>query len=160
MSKAGRVDESIRAKVVELRSKGHSYREIAKELGISVATVFRLVKGVGRTPKPVSAMSIDSEATDLGKILRGVALLTLLEIHNTKRVDEIEELIRWIQTSASLRLVGDFRCVWIDANGYCTAWLFRDKSSNVGVRVNVIDNPFLCMVCPLYTPLYLSKRRK
>jgi orotate phosphoribosyltransferase-like protein len=97
MSKTRRVDESIRAKAVELRSKGHSYREIARELGVSVSTVFRLVKGVNRAPEPVLAMSIDSGDTEFRKILRGVALLTLLEIYNTKRIDEIEELIKWIK---------------------------------------------------------------
>ncbi|MDT7890163.1 MAG: helix-turn-helix domain-containing protein [Desulfurococcales archaeon] len=153
MSRARAVDESTRAKAVELRLKGYSYRKIASELGVSVSTVFRLVKSVGRTPKPVSAISINSEATEFGKILRGVALLTLLEIHNTKRVDEIEELIKWIKMTASLRLIGDFRCVWIDANGYCKAWILKEK------KVNVIDNPLLCVACPLYTPLYILKRR-
>jgi hypothetical protein len=53
---------------------------------------------------------------------------------------------------ASLRLIGDFRCVWIDANGYCKVWILREK------RVNVIDNPLLCVACPLYTPsTYLSR---
>ena len=147
MSKAGRVDESIRAKVVELRSKGHSYREIAKELGISVATVFRLVKGVGRTPKPVQ--TIDSGDTEFRKILREVAFLTLLEIYNTKRIDEVEELLKWLWTSASLRLAGDFRCARIDSSGFCTIY-----------QMNVTDNPLLCIACPLYTPLYLLKKRR
>jgi transcriptional regulator with XRE-family HTH domain len=155
MPRARVVDENMKVKVIELRLKGYSYREIARELGISVSTAFKLVKGsnADKAPKSVQAISIDSEATDLGKILRGVALLTLLEIHNTKRIDEIEELIKWIKMSAALRLIGDFRCMWIDANGYCKAWILREE------RVNVVENPLLCVACPLYTPLYILKRR-
>jgi transposase-like protein len=153
MPKTSVVGENVKARAIKLRSKGYSYREIARELGVSVSTVFRLVKGVGRTPKPVSAISINSEATEFRKILRGVALLTLLEIHNTKRVDEIEELIKWIKMTASLRLIGDFRCVWIDVDGYCRAWILREE------RVNVVENPLLCVACPLYNPLYILKRR-
>jgi predicted transcriptional regulator len=155
MPKTSVVGENVKARAIKLRSKGYSYREIARELGVSVSTVFRLVKGRGadKTPKPVSVMSIDSGDTEFRKILRGVALLTLLEIYNTKRIDEIEELIKWIKMSASLRLIGDFRCVWIDANGYCKAWILKEK------KVNVIDNPLLCVACPLYTPLYILKRR-
>jgi len=153
MSRARVVDESIRAKAIELRSKGLSYREIARELGISVATAFRLVKSVEGASAPVSTGSANSEDMDLKKVLDGVALLTLIEAYNTKRLHEIEELIRWIQIGASLRLVGDFRCVWIDANGYCKALILGEK------RINVFENPFLCVACPLYTPLYLLKRR-
>jgi len=153
MSRARAVDESTRAKAVELRLKGYSYRKIASELGVSVSTVFRIVKGADKTPKPVQAMSIDSGDTEFRKILKGVALLTLLETYNTKRLDEVEELLKWLWSSASLRLVGDFRCMWIDANGYCKAWILREE------RINVIENPLLCVACPLYTPLYILKRR-
>jgi transposase-like protein len=149
MPKTSVVGENVKARAIKLRSKGYSYREIARELGVSVSTVFRLVKGVGRTPKPVSAMSIDSGDTEFRKILRGVAFLTLLEIYNTKRIDEVEELLKWLWTSASLRLAGDFRCARIDSSGFCTIY-----------QVNVTDNPLLCIACPLYTPLYLLKKRR
>jgi transcriptional regulator with XRE-family HTH domain len=151
MPRAKVVDEGVRAKAIELRLKGYSYREIARELGISVSTVFRLVKGRGadKTPKPVQAMLIDSGDTDFRRVLRGVALLTLLEIYNTKRIDEVEELLKWLWTSASLRLAGDFRCARIDSSGFCTIY-----------QVNVTDNPLLCIACPLYTPLYLLKKRR
>jgi len=72
------------------------------------------------------------------KACKSCKALAPLEIYNTLRINEIEELVKWIQISASLRLVGDLRCAWISAEGYCTAWIFRDKSSGAGVRVNAL----------------------
>jgi orotate phosphoribosyltransferase-like protein len=71
MSRARVVDESIRAKAIELRSKGLSYREIARELGISVATAFRLVKSVEGASAPVSAGSANSGDMDFKKFSTG-----------------------------------------------------------------------------------------
>jgi transposase-like protein len=121
-----RYDDALRQKALELKSKGLSYREIARELGCSVFKVYQLmspyesprsgIRQVHELARMVDELSkrVDELIVKLSELEHRLSQLKPLEdinrvVHNLKRdVDnlstrilELEDDMDWVRRSVS-----------------------------------------------------------
>jgi len=132
-------DEVLRSKALELRGRGLSYREIAKELGCSVYKVHELlspiespksrIKQVVELSKKVEELSravadFEAKFNELKSILSEVrpSLEMIKEVSEVKRrLNSLEEELRIVEEFARVRVEDeDLRCRWFDEErGVC-----------------------------------------
>jgi predicted transcriptional regulator len=133
-------NEVLRSKALELRGRGLSYREIAKELGCSVYKVHELlspvespksrIKQVVELSKKVEELSgavadFESKFNELKSVLSEVrpSLELVKEVSEIRRrLSSLEEGLRIVEEFARVRVEHkDLRCHWVDeGRGLCT----------------------------------------
>jgi predicted transcriptional regulator len=157
-------DEALRARALELRSKGLSYREIARELGCSVFKVYQLIspyesprsriRQVHELARMVDELSkrVGELNTKLGELEHRLSQLKPLEdmskiVHDLRGdVDslstcilELEDAMNWIHRSVFKRLWGPSECMYIDRDGYCTMWYWESKIKGWDMKEGVSE---------------------
>ena len=155
-------DEALRARALELRSKGLSYREIARELGCSVFKVYQLIspyesprsriRQVVELARMVDELSkrVNELNAKLSELEHRLSQLKPLEdmsktVDDLKgsvdslstRILELEDAMDWISKSVSRRLRGRRKCTYIDGNGYCTLWYWGSRVEGWDMREDV-----------------------
>ena len=155
-------DEALRARALELRAKGLSYREIARELGCSVFKVYQLIspyesprsriKQVHELARMVDELGrrVSELSVKLGELEHRLSQLKPLEdiskaVYDLRgdvddlstRILELEDAMDLIRESASRRLRGRSECIHIDRNGYCTMWRWIGKVEGWDMRGDV-----------------------
>jgi len=155
-------DEALRARALELRGKGLSYREIARELGCSVFKVYQLIspyesprsriRHVLELARMVDELGrrVGELNVKLGELEHRLSQLKPLEdiskaVYDLRgdvdklstRILELEDAMDLIRESASRRLRGRSECIHIDRNGYCTMWRWMGKVEGWDMREGV-----------------------
>jgi len=155
-------DEALRARALELRSKGLSYREIARELGCSVFKVYQLIspyesprsriRQVLELARMVDELGrrVDELNAKLGELERRLSQLKPLEDLSrvvqdlrgdvdslSTRILELEYDMDLIRESVSRRHRGSSECVYVDRDGYCTMWYWMGKVEGWDMREGV-----------------------
>ena len=154
-------DEKLRAKALELRKKGYSYREIARELGCSVYKVHELISPYE------SVQSRLKQAAELGERLNKIAasiselsakLENLKSVKNlSDRLLKLEETVKSLrkdveQLNARLSSVLDAidlielnarwkrdNCRYYRGDGYCYNWYWSKKVERWKMKKDVVD---------------------
>jgi predicted transcriptional regulator len=170
-------DEALRARALELRSKGLSYREIARELGCSVFKVYQLIAPYESPRSRIRQVhELATKVEELDRKLRDLeSLASRLEVAVKPPVFNIEADLELICRVAAYR-VNMGLCAYMDSEGYCSRWCFYDlRASGLNARryseefggevwecyePNVLTHWMLCLVCPAYTPADDDRRRE
>jgi predicted transcriptional regulator len=133
-------DEILRSRALELRGRGLTYREIAKELGCSVYKVHELlspvespqsrIKQVVELSKKVEELSrgvadFEAKFNELKSMLSEVrpSLELIKEVSEIRgRLSSLEEVLRIVEDFARVRVEHEeLRCRWVDEwRGLCT----------------------------------------
>jgi transposase-like protein len=164
-------DEALRQKALELRSKGLSYREIARELGCSVFKVHQLIAPY-ESPKSRVKQVVEL-AGRIGELSRRLRELEVLASRLEATVKppafnigpDLELLCRNVMEARMT-----YRpCRHMDPEGYCTRHFvfaservegldckkgfIRGAEEDIEVCYpSVLTHWFFCMLCPYYTP--------
>ena len=174
-------DEVLRARALELRSKGLSYREIAGELGCSVFKVHQLISPYESPRSRIRQVhELATRVEELSRKLRELeSLASRLEAAVKPPVLNIEADLELMCMAAAYR-VNMGACAYMDSDGYCNRWCFYDvKARGLNARrhseelegdgegevwecyePNVLTHWALCLVCPAYTPADDDRRRE
>jgi transcriptional regulator with XRE-family HTH domain len=152
-------DEVLRKRALELRARGLSYREIAKELGCSVFKAHQLISPYESPRSRVrQVLELAGKVEELNKRVSELnSKLSELEsrlsqlkpledivriIHELRegvsslsiRATKLEDNMDWIRRSVSRRLRDPGECMWIDKNGYCTKWFWEVRVEGWDMR--------------------------
>ncbi len=155
-------DEVLGARALKLRSRGLSYREIARELGCSVFKVYQLIapyesprsriRQVLELARMVDELGrrVGELSAKLGELEHRLSQLKSLEdmskaVYDLRgyvdslstRILELEDAMDLIRESVSRRLRGRSECIHIDRNGYCTMWRWMGKVEGWDMREGV-----------------------
>jgi hypothetical protein len=147
-------DEALRTRALELRAKGLSYREIARELSCNVFKVYQLISPY---ESPRSRIRQTVELSNRVKELSG-----RLEATVKPPVFNIEPDLRLSCIVAEIRANLKPR-IYMDSDGYRTLYCAFDRIDGLnGRRVvegggecwqpNVLTHWLFCMICPDHTP--------
>jgi len=166
-------EKELLPKILELRKKGMSYREIAKNIGCSTFTVSRILSPFENPQSRLKQVVELAEKVDevfkkveeLASKLKGVEFveeigkkLSGLE----ERISRLEKKLEIIEESAKTR-TEDEECKHIDKDGFCTYWYWHERikgweMKEVSVKeekryyLNVKEHPLMCAACPDYEP--------
>ena len=162
-------DEALRQRALELRSRGLSYREIARELGCSVFKVHQLIAPYESPRSRVRQVhELASRVEELSRRLRDLeGLASRLEAAVKPPVFNIEADLRLLCNAMEARM--EYRpCIHMDSDGYCTRhFVFASERLEgidcrrgvvrgvVDVEVcypSVLTHWLFCLLCPDYTP--------
>jgi predicted transcriptional regulator len=160
-------DEALRARVLELRSKGLSYREIARELGCSVFKVYQLISHYESPRSRIRQVhELAGRVEELNEKLRDLeGLASRLEATVKPPVFNIEPDLRLLCNAMEARM--DYRpCRHMDPDGYCTRHFVIGRVEGIDCRKGVIRGAgdvevcypsvlthwLFCMLCPDYVP--------
>jgi predicted transcriptional regulator len=170
-------DEALRARALELRSKGLSYREIARELGCSVFKVHQLISHYESPRSRIRQVhELATRVEELNRKLRDLeGLASRLEATVKPPAFNMEADLELMCRTAAYR-VNMGVCAYMDSEGYCNRWCFHDlRASGLNARryveelegevwecyePNVLTHWTLCLVCPAYTPADDDRRRE
>jgi predicted transcriptional regulator len=161
-------DEALRARALELRSRGLSYREIARELGCSVFKVYQLISHYESPRSRVRQVhELATRVEELSRKIRDLEVLaSRLEATVKPPVFNIEADL-WLLCNNVMEARMDYRpCRHMDPDGYCTRRPIIGRAEGIncrkgvirGVEVveacypNVLTHWFYCLLCPDYTP--------
>ncbi|MCC6005737.1 MAG: helix-turn-helix domain-containing protein [Thermofilum sp.] len=172
-------DDALRAKALELRREGLSYREIARRLGCSVYKVWELIsphENIRSRIKQVAelAQKLDELSRRVGEIEEKISRVRGLEglAELASRIERLERVVSMMEDDlvimqfSALYKVLENPCRWINGEGYCTLrcleeweirgtnWVVRREvvDGEVVYRLNVKEHPWLCLECPFYEP--------
>ncbi len=160
-------DEALRARALELRSRGLSYREIARELGCSVFKVHQLIAPYESARSRVRQVhELAARVEELSRKIRDLEVLaSRLEAAVKPSVFNIEPDLRLLCHAMEARM--EHRpCIHMDPDGYCTRHFVIGGVEGVdcrrgvvrGVRdvevcyPSVLTHWFFCLLCPDYEP--------
>jgi transposase len=160
-------DEALRSRAFELRAKGLSYREIARELGCSVFKVYQLISPYESPRSRIrQVQELATRVEELSKRLRELEVLaSRLEVAVKPPVFNIEADLELLCNVMEARI--EHRpCRHMDSDGYCTRHFVIGRVEGIdcrrgvirGVRdvevcyPSVLTHWFFCMLCPDYTP--------
>jgi len=162
-------DEALRQRALELRSRGLSYREIARELGCSVFKVHQLIAPYESPRSRVRQVhELAGRVEELSRRLRDLeGLASRLEAAVKPPVFNIEADLRLLCNAMEARM--EYRpCIHMDSDGYCTRhFVFASERLEgidcrrgvvrgvVDVEVcypSVLTHWLFCLLCPDYTP--------
>jgi predicted transcriptional regulator len=161
-------DEELQHKASDLRRKGYSYRQMARELGCSVYKVHELIppyespssrlKQVAELTNKIDELnakirildektstlkSLDDFNVKLSKVeeieaMKNEIVKKITDLN--KRVEELSEAIDWIRGSARLRLRDDEDgCKWLDKDGYCILWYWSDRVRGWDMKPDTVN---------------------
>jgi predicted transcriptional regulator len=160
-------DDALRQRALELRSRGLSYREIARELGCSVFKVHQLISSYESPRSRIKQVQeLTTRVEELNRKLRDLEVLaSRLEATVKPPTFNIEADLRLLCNVMEARM--DYRpCVHMDPDGYCTRHFVIEGADGIDCRKGVIRGVvdvevcypsvlthwFFCMLCPDYTP--------
>jgi predicted transcriptional regulator len=162
-------DEALRARALELRSRGLSYREIARELGCSVFKVHQLISPYESPRSRIKQVhELATRVEELDRKLRDLeSLASRLEVAVKPPAFNIEPDLRLLCHAMEARM--EHRpCIHMDPEGYCTRHfvLASERFEGLdcrkgvvrGVRdvevcyPSVLTHWFFCLLCPDYEP--------
>jgi transcriptional regulator with XRE-family HTH domain len=157
-------DEALRARALELRSKGLSYREIARELGCSVFKVHQLISSYESPRSRIREVhELATRVEELNRKLRDIeGLASRLEVAVKPPAFNIEPDLRLLCIAAEIRF--NVRpCKYMDSDWHCTLYCVFDRIEGLDGRKviergdecyqpNVITHWLFCLICPDYTP--------
>jgi hypothetical protein len=157
-------DEALRSRALELRSRGLSYREIARELGCSVFKVHRLIASYESPRSRIrQVVELAGRVEELSRRLRDLeGLASRLEATVKPPAFNLEPDLRLLCIVAEIR--ANLRpCIYMDFDGYCTLHCVFDRIDGLdGRRVveggdvcyqpNVLAHWLFCLLCPDYEP--------
>jgi predicted transcriptional regulator len=132
-------DEVLGARAFELRSKGLSYREIARELGCSVFKVYQLISPYESPRSRVRhVQELATRVEELSRRLRDLESLAFrLEVAVEPPVFNIEADLRLLCNDMEARM--DYRpCIYMDPDGYCTRHFVIGRAEGIDCRKGVI----------------------
>jgi transposase-like protein len=163
-------DEALRARALELRAKGLSYREIARELGCSVFKVYQLISPYESPKSRIrQVVELATRVEELSRRLRDLeSLASRLEAAVKPPVFNIEPDLGLLCRNVMEARMTYRPCIHMDSDGYCTRhFIFASERVEgidcrrgvvrgvVDVEVcypNVLTHWFFCLLCPYYTP--------
>ena len=161
-------DEALRQKVLELRAKGLSYRDIARELGCSVFKVHQLISPYESPRSRVKQIhELATRVEELSRKLRDLeGLASRLEAAVKPPAFNIEPDLRLLCHAMEARMERR-PCMYMDPEGYCTRHfvLVSERLEGLdcrkgvvrGVRdvevcyPSVLTHWLFCLLCPDYT---------
>ena len=164
-------DEALRARALELRAKGLSYREIAGELGCSVFKVHQLISPYESPRSRIRQVhELATRVEELGRRLRELEVLaSRLEATVKPPVFNIGPDLELLCRNVIEARMTYGPCIHMDSDGYCTR-LFVFASERVegldckkgfirgaeeDIEVcypSVLTHWLFCLLCPYYTP--------
>jgi predicted transcriptional regulator len=163
-----RYDEALRARALELRSKGLSYREIARELGCSVFKVHQLISPYESPRSRIKQIhELATRVEELSSKLRELEVLaSRLESTVKPPVFNIGVDLQLLCRNVMEARMTYRPCIHMDSDGYCTRHFVTERVEGldckkgvvrgvVDVEVcypNVLAHWLFCMLCPYYTP--------
>jgi predicted transcriptional regulator len=183
-------DEELKQKAIDLRTKGYSYREIAKTLGCSVYKIHDLIAPYENLNSRLRqaaelARKVDAMSDKVSRLESVIGLMKPLDELNkdvlmvkqelgriSKEIASIKNDMRLINESGNLRFLEGYRCVNMDIAGYCRFWMLhykmegwdmiqeKDKDGKVYYRLNVQKHRLFCTVCPAYKPISKKEEGK
>jgi hypothetical protein len=169
-------DEELKQKALELRTKGYSYRAIAKTLGCSVYKIHDVIapyENVNSRLRQAAELArkvdtLSDKVSQLESILMHMKPLEELSMDVLKIKQDLGSISKEIallkddmailHISAKRRLL----CEHIDNDGYCKLWMWydkvegwdmlqeKDKHGKVHYHLNVKKHPLICTACPTY----------
>jgi predicted transcriptional regulator len=160
-------DDALRQRALELRARGLSYREIARELGCSVFKVHQLISPYESPRSRIrQVQELAARVDELSRKIRDLeGLASRLEATVKPPVFNIEADLRLLCHAMEARMT--YRpCRYMDSDGYCTRRFVVERVEGIdcrkgvvrGVRdvevcyPSVLTHWFYCMLCPDYTP--------
>jgi transposase-like protein len=160
-------DEILRQRALELRSKGLSYREIARELSCSVFKVHQLISHYESPRSRIrQVVELATRVEELSRRLRELeSLASRLEATVKPPVFNIEADLRLLCNVMEARM--DYKpCRHMDPDGYCTRHFVIGRVEGIDCRKGVVRGVgdvevcypsalthwFFCLLCPDYTP--------
>jgi transposase-like protein len=160
-------DEALRTRALELRAKGLSYREIAKELGCSVFKVHQLIAPYESPRSRVKQIhELATRVEELSRKLRELeGLASRLEATVKPPVFNIGPDLELLCNVMEARMT--YRpCRYMDSDGYCTRRFVIERVEGIDCRKGVVRGVvdvevcypsvlthwFFCMLCPDYEP--------
>jgi transposase-like protein len=165
-----RYDEALRARALELRSRGLSYREIARGLGCSVFKVHQLISPYESPRSRIRQVhELAARVDELDRKLRELESLAL-RLESTVKLPafNIEPDLQLLCRNVMEARMEYRPCKYMDSDGYCTRqFVFASERLEgidcrrgvvrgvVDVEVcypSVLTHWFFCMLCPDYTP--------
>ncbi len=169
-------DEVLRARALELRSKGLSCREIARELGCSVFKVHQLISPYESSRSRIEQVhELATRVEELSSKLRELEVLAS-RLEATVKPSAFSEADLELVCRVAAYRVNMGLCAYMDGEGYCSRWCFHDlRASGLNARryseefggevwecyePNVLTHWTLCLVCPACTPADDDRRRE
>ncbi len=171
------VNQEVVQKILELRQQGYSIREIAKRVGLSHSTVWRILKkfeeesGKGNETSKTSRDILGNSATIINNVqalihslVEHVRTIENSVLNLSQDVENLKTFRTMIEHISRLRVEGPTRCKYIDDYGYCTRILLPECLPNTkclevvlgnGTRMyrpKVVEKPIICLACPYYKP--------
>jgi len=160
-------DEALRARALELRAKGLSYREIARELGCSVFKVYQLISHYESPRSRIKRVhELATRVEELSRKLRELeSLASRLEATVEPPAFNIAPDLELLCNAMEARMTYK-PCIHMDSDGYCTKHFVIGSVEGINCRRGVIRGVvdvevcypsvlthwFFCMLCPDYTP--------
>jgi hypothetical protein len=173
-------DEELKQKAIELRTKGYSYREIAKTLGCSVYKIHDVIAPYENLNSRLRqaaelARKVDSMSDKVSRLESVIALMKPLDELSmdvqkikqdlgriSKEIASIKNDMRLINESVGLRFLN--QCIHMDSAGYCKYWALhykiegcdmmeeKDANGKAYYLLNVQKHKLYCLACPAYEP--------
>jgi len=160
-------DEVLRQRALELRSKGLSYREIARDLGCSVFKVYQLISPYESPRSRIKQIhELTGKIDELSRKLRDLeSLASRIEATVKPPAFNIGPDLELLCHVMEARM--DYRpCIHMDPDGYCTRHFVIGRVEGIDCRKGVVRGVgdvevcypsvlthwFFCMLCPDYTP--------
>jgi predicted transcriptional regulator len=154
-------DEELKKKGLELRKKGMSYRQIAKELGCSLTKIYYVLSPFEPKNKLKEAIELAEKVNFLSRKIdelnNKLSNIESKEISLNDINEEIKELKRSFQSIFSRlneissdfyllkhllvrnvkhRIEGESKCEYIDEEGYCKAWKYNIRLNKNMKEIN------------------------
>jgi predicted transcriptional regulator len=160
-------DDALRQRALELRARGLSYREIARELGCSVFKVHQLISPYESPRSRIRQVyELATRVEELSRKLRDLeGLASRLEAAVKPPTFNIEADLRLLCNVMEARMEHG-PCIYMDPDGYCTKHFVIERVEGIDCRKGVIRGVvdvevcypsilthwLFCLLCPDYTP--------
>jgi hypothetical protein len=114
-------------------------REVKERYGLTWDAAIAIAKGEAPPPPP---SKVEELLEELGEV--------------KARLEELEGQAAFMRAAAERRLR---TCRWVDEEGYCRAWLCRERVEGLEMRMHELEGlyalrvrsyPVLCATCPFY----------
>ncbi len=132
-------DEALRARALELRAKGLSYREIARELGCSVFKVYQLIASHESPRSRIrQVVELAGRVEELSRRLRELEVLaSRLEATVKPPAFNIEADVELLCNVMEARM--EYRpCRHMDSDGYCKRHFIIGRVEGIDCRRGVV----------------------
>jgi len=160
-------DDVLRQRALELRARGLSYREIARELGCSVFKVHQLISPYESPRSRIrQVVELATRVEELNRKIRDLeGLASRLEAAVKPPTFNIEADLRLLCNVMEARMEHG-PCIYMDPDGYCTRHFVIERVEGIDCRRSVIRGVvdvevcypstlthwLFCLLCPDYTP--------